>query len=138
MRLLIEHKLRGRPYPLACGGNMDLVLSKLKKEASTNFTSFQNKYLKANSRKSHLLTRSYNALHVNVGRGDQLNSRKYEELLRILIDHKWTFEDYLLNNLLLKIHILARISKYMPLKKLRSTMKVLGTICILFTNLGNS
>ena len=28
---------------------------------------------------------------------DQLSSRKYEELLGILIDHKWTFEDHLLN-----------------------------------------
>ena len=26
---------------------------------------------------------------------DQLSSRKYEELLGILIDHKWTFEDHL-------------------------------------------
>ena len=29
--------------------------------------------------------------------GDQLSSRKYEELLGILIDHKCTFEDQLLN-----------------------------------------
>ena len=32
-----------------------------------------------------------------LGGGDQRSSRKYEELLGILIDHKWTFEDYLLN-----------------------------------------
>ena len=32
-----------------------------------------------------------------LGGGDQLSSREYEELLGILIDHKWTFDDYLLN-----------------------------------------
>ena len=40
----------------ACEPNMDLVLSKLEKDASTVFTWFQNNYLKANSEKSHLLT----------------------------------------------------------------------------------
>ena len=47
---------------------MDFVLSKLEKDAFTNFTSFQNKCLKTNSRKSHLLTRSDNVLYINVGR----------------------------------------------------------------------
>ena len=75
---------------------MDFALNKLRKDAFTVFTSFQNKYLKANSRKSHLITRSDNVLHINV-LGDQLSSRKYEELLGILIEHKWTFEDHLLN-----------------------------------------
>ena len=28
-------------------------------------------------------------------RGDQLSSRKYEELLGIRIGHKWIFEDHL-------------------------------------------
>ena len=58
--------------------------------------------------------------------GDQLSSRKYEEFLDILLDHKWTFEDHLLNivqKVNQKIHILARISKYMPQRKLGSTMK---------------
>ena len=75
---------------------MDFALNKLRKDAFTVFTSFQNKYLKANSRKSNLLTRSDNVLHINV-LGDQLSSRKYQELLGILIEHKWTFEDHLLN-----------------------------------------
>ena len=47
---------------------MDLSLSKLEKDASTVFTSFQDKYLKSNSRKYNLLTRSFNnVLHINVG-----------------------------------------------------------------------
>ena len=29
--------------------------------------------------------------------GDQLSSRMYEELLGILMDRKWTFEDHCLN-----------------------------------------
>ena len=107
---------------------MGLVLSKLEKDAFTVFTSFQNKYLKANSRKSNLIRRSDNVLHINV-EGDQLSSRKYDKLLRMLIiDHKWTFEDHLLD-IVQKInqqtHVQTRISKYAPQKKLRSTMKAL-------------
>ena len=46
---------------------MDLVLSKLEKDAFTVFTTFQNKYSKAKSRNSHIFTRSVNVLHINVG-----------------------------------------------------------------------
>ena len=73
MRLLIYHRSRGKLYPF------DFVLNKLKKDALTVFTSFQNKYLKGNSRKSYLLTKSGNALHI-IFEKDQLSSRKYEEL----------------------------------------------------------
>ena len=79
MRLLIYHRSRGKLYPFACGSNVDFVLNKLKKDALTVFTSFQNKYLKGNSRKSYLLTKSGNALHI-IFEKDQLSSRKYEEL----------------------------------------------------------
>ena len=68
---------------------MDLVLSKLEKGTSTVFTWFQNNYLKANSGKSHLLTKSNNIQHINV-KGNQLSSRKSEELLGMLIHHKLT------------------------------------------------
>ena len=53
-------------------------------------------------------------------------SSKYEELLGILRDHKLTFENHLLNiaqKVNQKLHALARISKYMPQKKLRIIMK---------------
>ena len=101
------------------------LLSNLEKDISTVFTWFQNNYLKANSGKSHLLTTSDNIQHINV-RGNQLSSSKYEELLGILIDHKLTFENHLLNivqKVNQKLHALARISKYMPRKKLRIIMK---------------
>ena len=104
---------------------MDLILSKLEKGTSTVFTWFQNNYLKANSGKSHLLTTSDNIQHINV-EGNQLSSSKSEELLGILIDHKLTFENHLLNivqKVNQKLHALARISKYMPRKKLRIIMK---------------
>ena len=47
---------------------MDVVLSKLEKDVFTVLISSQNKYLKTNSRKSHLLTRFDNVLHINVGK----------------------------------------------------------------------
>ena len=107
----------------ACEPNMDLVFSKLEKDTSTIFTWFQNNFLKANSRKLHLLTTSDNVQHINVV-GNQHNSSKYEELLCVLIDYKLKFENHLLNivqKVNQKLHALARISKYM--KKLRITMK---------------
>ena len=113
----------------ACEPSMDLVLSKLEKGTSTVFTWFQNNYLKANSGKSHLLTTSDNIQRINV-RGNQLSSSKSEELLGILIDHKLTFENYLLNivqKVNQKLHALARISKYMPQKKLRIIIKAFAS-----------
>ena len=104
---------------------MDFLFCKLERDTSTVFTWFQNNYLKANSRKSHLLTTSDNIQHINVG-GNQLSSSKYEELLGILIDHKLTFENHLLNivqKVNQKLQALARISKYIPRKKLRIIMK---------------
>ena len=55
----------------ACELNMDLVLSKLEKDTSTVIAWFQNNHLKANSRKSHLLTTSDNIQHINVGESTQ-------------------------------------------------------------------
>ena len=110
----------------ACEPNMDCVLSKLEKDTSTVFTWFQNNYFKANSGKSHLLTSSDNIQHINVG-GNQLSSIKYEELLGILIDHNLTFQNHILSiaqKVNQKLHALARISKYMPRKKLKIFMKV--------------
>ena len=57
----------------------------------------------------------------------QLSSSKYEDLLDILIiDHKLTFENRVLNivqKVHQKLHRFARISNYMPQKKLRIIMK---------------
>ena len=75
--------------------NIDFVFSKLETDASTFFTWFQNNYLKANSGKPHLLTTSGNIQYINVGES-QLSSSKYE-LLVILMDHKLTFENHVLN-----------------------------------------
>ena len=65
--------------------NMDLVLSKLEKDVFTFFTSFQNKYMKTNSRKSHLLTKSDNVLHINVGRINSVvaSMKNYQVLIII-------------------------------------------------------
>ena len=54
-------------------------------------------------------------------------SSKCEELLDILMDHKLTFENHLLNivqKVNQKLYALTKISKYMPQKKLRMIMKV--------------
>ena len=61
---------------------MNLVLSKIKKDAFTVFTSFQNKYVKAISRKSFHKIWQCTAYKYSE---DQLSSRKYEELLGIYL-----------------------------------------------------
>ena len=115
-----------------CEPNIYLVLSKLEKENFTVFTMLQNSYLKANCEMSHLLTICDNILYVNIGggEGNQLSSRKYEELLGILIDHKLTFKNHLLNfvwKVDQKIHAFARISNDMSQKKLIIAMKAFIT-----------
>ena len=95
----------------ACEPNIDLILSKLEKDTSTVFTWFQNNYLKANNRNSHLLIASDNVQHIIDG-CNQLSCSKYEELLGILIDHKLIFQNHLLNivqKVNQKLHTLARI-----------------------------
>ena len=52
--------------------NIDLVLSKLEK-GTFSFYMVSDNHLKANSRKSHLLTISDNVMHINVG-GNHLSS----------------------------------------------------------------
>ena len=109
---------------------MDVVSSKLEKNVFKVFTWFQNNYLKANSRKSHLLTTSDIVLHINV-RGNQLSSSKHEKLLGVVIGYKLKFEGHLLNivqKINQKIHTFEIISKYVPQKKLRITMKAFVTL----------
>ena len=89
-----------------CEPNMDLVSSKLEKK-------------RKKAKKSHPLATSDNV--------HQFSNSKYEEVLGALIDHELTFENHLLNTVLKvnqKIHVFERISKYMPRKKLRTTMEV--------------
>ena len=86
-----------------------------------------------------LLRTSDNIQDINVEE-NQLSSSKSEELLGILIDHKLTFENHLLNivqKVNQKLHALARISKYMPRKKAENYHEsiCLFTVCILPTNL---
>ena len=109
----------------ACEPNMDLVLVKLAKDTSSVFTGFQGNYFKAISGKSPILTTSDN---INVYKcwGESTQWYKYEDGLGIRIDHKLIFENHLLNivqKVNQKLHALGRISKYMPQKKVRITMK---------------
>lgn len=58
--------------------------------------------------------------------GNQLISNKYEELLGMLINHKLTFGNHILNivrKVSQKLHALQEYLKFMPQKKLRITMK---------------
>ena len=87
----------------ACEPNMDLVLSKLEKGTSATFKWFQNNYLKVTRRKN-------NSLGINSLVASNHGNSKYEELLGILIEHKLTFENHVLNiveKINQKLHALA-------------------------------
>ena len=79
-----------------CEPNVEFVLSKLEKDACAVFIWFQNNYLKTNNGKYHTVTLFGNVLHINVDQ-NRLSTSKQEELLGIIINHKLTFEDHLLN-----------------------------------------
>ena len=75
--------------------------------------------------------------------GNQLISNKYEELLGMLINHKLTFENHILNivrKVSQKLHALARISKVYASEEAENYNEsiCLFTVYILPTNLNVS
>ena len=80
----------------ACEPNVEFVMSKLEKDACAVFIWFRNNYSKTNNGKYDTVTLFGNVLHINVDQ-NRLSSSKQEELLGIIINHKLTFEDHLLN-----------------------------------------
>ena len=89
------------------------------------FEWFHDNYLKANSGKSHVMLTTDNKLKINV-KGSPISNKKIIKLLGVTVDNKLSFEPHL--NLVCKkvsqkLHVLARVSKFISEKKLRVIMK---------------
>ena len=98
---------------------------KLEFESLILFESFHVNYLKANCGKSHVMLTANNKLKINV-KSSPISNEKIVKLLGVTVDNKLSFEPHL--NLVCKkvsqkLHVLARVSKFISKKKLRVIMK---------------
>ena len=79
----------------------------------------------SNNDKCHLITTSPDDVTIKIGCKD-LTNEKNVKLLGVTIDHKLNFSDHvskLCKKASIKLHALARVSKYMSMNKLRTIMK---------------
>ena len=79
--------------PHSTNKNVNKVLHDLEKMLNTLFKWFTDNLLKANPKKSHLLTNTTQELQINIG-GMDISNSKCEKLLGIHIDNKLTFEPH--------------------------------------------
>ena len=109
----------------ACEKKLYDVQRKLKCESLILFEWFHDNYLRANSDKSHVMLTTGNKQKINV-KGSRISNEKIVKLLGVTVDNKLSFEPRL--NLVCKkvsqkLHILARVLKFISKKKLRVAMK---------------
>ena len=98
---------------------------KLESESFIPFEWFCDDYLIANSGKSYVKLTTDKKLKNNV-KGSLISNKKIVKLLGVTGDNKLSFEPHLklvLKKVSQKLHALARVSKFVPKKKLRVIMK---------------
>ena len=86
---------------------------------------FNENYMKSNNDKCHLLISSPDDVSIKIG-CEEISNEKQVKLLGVTIDHKLNFNDHvskLCKKASTKLHALARVSKYIPMNKLRIIMK---------------
>ena len=101
------------------------VISALKTSSSLLFGQFNNKFMKANSDKSHLIT-SYTEATAAMFDGLPIDSSEAEVLLVITIDHELKFDDHVNDSCkkaCLKLNALVRIAPFMNVSKKRIIIK---------------
>ena len=107
--------------PYTTGENIEEVISKLEKDASSLFKWFSDNQMKANPDKCHLLLNN-NSQHQIVIGDVTIKSSDYERLLGIKIDNKLNFNmhvEELCKNASRKLHALSRVTPYMSIPKKR-------------------
>ena len=86
---------------------------------------FNENYMKSNNDKCHLLISSPNDVSIKIGK-DEIVNKKSVKLLGVTIDQNLNFSEHvtkLCKKASTKLHALARVSKFMSMKKLRIIMK---------------
>ena len=123
-------------FPYICGNDFSSINDVLEPNANTLFNWFQQNGLIANSGKRHFLTSPYQRRSLKI-QDSIITPSSSEELLAVLIDSELTFHDHinrLCSNANQELSVLARVSKYMTLRKRR----VLMSSCIISTSLDDS
>ena len=110
--------------PYSNGKNVVTVLGNIETKGKQVFNWFSMSYLKSNPGKSQLLLTSRDEASIKIDDTD-INSSSSKKLLRVIIDNKLTFNEHVSKLCKIasnKLHVLARISKYMTKDKLRTIM----------------
>ena len=110
--------------PYLSGKNVEEVLNGLENVSSNLFKWFTENELKGNANKCHLLISSGEYVHVNIGTS-QIKNGDCERLLRIDIDCKLSFENYInqiCSKARAKIKTLARITPFLNKRKRKQLM----------------
>ena len=111
--------------PYTGGKNTQDVITSLENCASVLFKWFENKLMKANSDKSHLLLSTSTSSTANIN-GDIIKNSESEKLLGVTIDYKLNFEEHLsklCDKTCQKFNTLGRISSYMNVNQRKRIMR---------------
>ena len=112
--------------PYAIDTNINKIISKLEADTIILLNWFEINYFKMNADKCKLLITNHdNDIHVSID-GNTIDASKSVKLLGIQIDNNLNFNEHvssICKKVNLKLHALARISKFMDKDKLRVLMK---------------
>ena len=111
--------------PYATSKDIESLLDILEKNTEILMLWFKQNYMKSNNDKCHLLISSPDDVTIKIG-CEEINNDKNVKLLGVTIDHKLNFSEHvkiLCKKASIKLHALARVSKYMSSNKLRIIMK---------------
>ena len=112
--------------PFTIDKTMDALLDSLENDVNILIKWFQDKYLKLNAYKCHLLISSHSKdIEMNVGK-EIIECENSVKLLGITLDNKLNFNEHVSNickKASQKLHTLTRISNFMCQNKLRILMK---------------
>ena len=109
----------------ATSKDIESLLDILQKNTEILMQWFKENYMKSNNDKCHMLISSPDDVTIKIG-SEEINNNKSVKLLGVTIDDKLNFSEHvskLCKKASIKLHALARVSKYMSMNKLRIIMK---------------
>ena len=106
--------------PYAIDKNIDTVLNALKNDTTTLIGWFNDNYFKMNADKCKLLTNHDENVSISI-EGETISAREYVKLLGIKIENKLDYNEHICSICKkAKLHVLARISHFVNVHKLRN------------------
>ena len=111
--------------PYTTSNDIETLLDILQKNTVKLMQWFTENYMKSNNDKCHLIVSSPDDVSIEIGCNEIVNEKSVK-LLGVIIDQKLNFCEHvthLCRKASIKLHALARISKYMTINKRRIIMK---------------